>query len=772
MHSGEPSATLNMARLGFMVAVPVLLSLACARSSGAQALSEDEWISVPAQSLAVDPGSPLDFSTLVPAAAAGSTGPLALVNGGLAFARAGRSTRFNCGMLANGPNGTWDFPTHSEADALAEQFRLHGYDLVRFHYLDARLMRHAKHDFEVDAGDLDRFHYLLAALKKRGIYWILDVQTAYDSGVAGGLNKKLGPDSLKIRLNFDPAVRAHWVKLLDTLYSVPNPYTGATPLADPALAFVVGANENSLAFGSLSDPGRFPSGLALVFDRWVRHRFASPDRLAAALPDLGAAERAGAPIALPASWNATGPRLSLFLRFVADQEVDTYRWMQARLAERGFHGPLLGYPEWYRHATGETRARLPITDIHAYLGEVTSYAPGTPVKLPSSTSDEGLGNWTTNAGARWLDRPLVATEYGIPIPNPYRYEGGVAFPALAAFQGYSALCRMANMTVEPAILPPGPNVKGLLGYSVGIDPTSRAAETLTTLLFYRGDVRPATATVAVPFGEREFGQPDAAFLPGAVRRAALLARFGLVEPQRAATIGAPVRIVPLAPKAGGEGNKLMDWVTDMITGRSDAQLARLVADLRANGTLRPGNLTDPAAKVFQSQTGEITFDQATGRIMVVTPKTEALSTTTAAASGPVTLSHLSIRSLNAGALLAASALDGRSLADSRRILLILAGDSTNTGMRISGVGTNRRLEDWGTLPILMRRVMATVSLATAFRHTARFSVLSLRGQRVLQRTISVGVNGQILLSLDTKAVPDSPATFFLLEAVDGRVGPS
>ena len=748
-----------MVSLVAVTALPGFLLLAQVGSPDAGHSGEGEWIAVPAQSLAIEHGSPLDFSALVPAGPAGSAGPLTLADGRLAFPQGGRPARFNCAMLANGPNETWDLPTHQEADALAEQLRLHGYDLVRFHFIDARLMRHATHDFEVDAGDLDRFHYLLAALKKRGIYWMLDVQTAFDAGVVGGLNNKLNPNSLKIRLNFDPAARAQWVRLLETIYGEINPYTGMTPLADPALAFVVGANENSIAFGSLGDPSRFPNGIAPIFDRWLRQRYRTVGALSAALPDLSAVERDGGEIALPPSWSATGPRATLFLHFVADQEVDTYRWMSAQLARHGFHGPLLGYPEWYSEATGETRARLPITDIHAYLGEVTSYALGTQLKLPSSTSDAGLNNWTANAAARWLDRPMVASEYGMPIPNPYRYESGIAYPALAARQGYSTICRMASMTIEPEILPPGGGAKAMLGYSVGIDPVSRAAETLATLLFYRGDVRPEVATVAVPFGPREFIRPGAAFLPAGIRRGALLARFGLIAPDRATTLPPPVRLVPIDTK---QYPHAIAWLSDTVFAHSTEQLMRLTADLRANGTLPPSNRTDVMAGLLQSGTGEVTVDQPNGRLTVITPHTEAMSVTRAL-SGPVMLGQLSIRALDAGALVAASALDGRPLAESRRILLILSGDAINSGMQMGGYGMNRQMVAWGKLPIRMRRVSVQLSLKTFSTEPAHLSVLSLSGKVLHSQSLAVRGDSTFLFTLDTGTVTANPTTFFLLE---------
>lgn len=728
--------------------------------SPANATDRGEWLTVPPQSLIVDAGSPLDFSGDTPAGAAGAHGALTLTGGRLAFSGQSTPARFNCGMLGGGNGQSVALPSHEEADALAVQLKRHGYTLMRLHNVDYRLLRSARAAGDVDPDALDRFYYLTAALKRNGIYWMADVLSQPSAGLAGSdFGHGAAPDDLRVRLNFDPAARATWLRFVDRVYGSRNPYTGKPMLADPAMAFMVGANENSLGFAGKPDRP-FPTGLSARFDAWLHQRFPTPAQLGAAIPTLDDAEKAGkTPVAPPHDWNDSGQRMNFFLLFASDLELDTYRWMTTQLQQRGFHGPLLADDAWYKQLDNRTRARLPIIDVHAYIGEVTSLDAGAQFKLPSITEDAGLGALLINAGARWLDRPMVESEYSAPYPNPYRYEGGLIFPALAAFQGYSTICRTAFLPVETEIPPAELGGKPLRAYSAGLDPNERAQETLSAKLFYRGDVRPATHIVAVSFGEPEFERTGAGFLPLPVRRAALLARFGLIAPDKLATLPGAIA-VPVGPVPTTTGGKIVGRVSDMVTGSAAAQTQDLVDRLRGEGALRPGNRTDAAAGLFQSETGEITVDQRRGMIAVITPRTEAVSVTDAATA--LQLGRMSVRSVNAGALVAATALDDMPLASSRRILFIMTGDTKSSGMQLAGDPRAPRLIDWGRLPILMRRVVATVDLKTGSGSSGKLTVLSLQGKPLSTSTVS-GSNGVASLRLDTGAVLEMPTTYFLYE---------
>ena len=752
-------------RLAISLVLLIMLNAALASDDPPPEAPGGEWLPLAPQSLELAKDSALDLSALVPAAPAGSAGALTLGADGRLHLGGEASPRFNCAMLTNGPNMGWAMPTHEEADALALQLRRHGYTLVRFHFMDGRLAAGAPRGQEVNPENLDRYHYLLAALKRNGIYWMLDILTSPNGSRTGDYSAPQSINDLKVRVIFDPAARAAWLRMMREVYARTNPYTGLSPLADPALAFVVGVNENSLAFrGQLTRDGPYPVGLAERFDGWVRQRFPDVRALAAALPDLTTAERSGkAPVAPPSAWTATGERGALFRRFASALEVDSYHWMSGQLRAQGYKGPLLAYPEWYSSLDNRTRGALPITDLHAYVGEVTRFDPGTALKLPSMVDNRGLGDWLSNPASRWLDRPLLLSEYGSPFPNPYRRESGLFFPAISAFQDYSAICRMATMSIEPQIPADSPKAKGIYPYSVGIDPIARVAETLSTLLFYRRDVAAAPGPgIAVPFGEAEMRKLNSGFIPMPVKRAALLVKFGLIPPDKVDGLPAGTQIVPLSPPPQGLWLKAVDRLISIATGSAEKETEQLVSTLFARHILPPGNRTSVTAGHYQSGNGEMLLDQPGGTFSIITPRTEAI--TTKAAKQRVALDALSLVSVNEGALVAASSLDGKPLRRSGRILLMLAGDARNRGMALAGNGPERALVSWGTLPILLQRVIAKIELRRDAPFTGHLGILALNGTELESRAVASDADGSLRLTLDTAAIPSAPTTYFVLKA--------
>ncbi|WP_210428690.1 hypothetical protein [Novosphingobium sp. SG707] len=718
------------------------MPLACLKAAqGSDPDSEGTWVTVPPQSLRVAAGSPLDFSAMVPARPAGLDGALTIDNGRLTFADHARP-HFNCGMLANGPGGALVFPTHEQSDELAEQMRRHGYSLARLHQIDIRLLRNAAGPMQPDPEQLDRFYYLLAALKSRGIHWMLDIFSHGHADLAGGnWFQPVSINDLRVRIHFDPTARQAWTDFTDRIFAARNPYTGASTLSDPALAFVTGANENGILFsGKPAEP--LPPLLTARYAQWLKQQ----------PPEPGNTD-------MPVKFGDDATHSGTFRRFVSDLEIETYRWMEGSLRARGFKGPVLGYHEWYAGQTSRTRAELPIVDVHAYVGEVTSFAKGAPLFMPSSTQDAGLNAWMLNASARWLDKPFVSSEYGEAFPNPHRFESGLLFPAVAAFQGYDMVCRMASVPVEMAVPRQGGKAIGLRGYSVGLDPTERASETLSALLFARGDVRQGTGGVAIRYGAEESRQAGSVILPVAVRRLPLLVRFGLVAPDRAASLPADMRQLSAIDTGGTSALAQAAQRLGLYQGNPALTWPGLMASLRSSGALPVGNISDPSKGLYQSATGELTLDQHAGSITIVTPRTEAVSSIMP--MGHKALKVLSVASLDAPAVVAASALDGEPLASSHHILLVLSSDSRNTGMYMPGYGDRRQVGDWGSLPIRMRRVKAAIMLNSAYAG-AILSPLTLAGEKQGNLLLTRKGSG-FGMTLDTAPDGYLPTTFFVLD---------
>lgn len=748
----------------FIGAALVLIILLGIKGEGA---ASPQWLPVPTQSLDISDGSVLDFSRLFSSYPAGKSGSIVVSADRLIFQDTGQTARFSCATDLNGPHITQSFRTHVEADEYAVQLRRHGYNLVRFHFVDRRLMQGRTKAFDFDPVQLDRFDYLLAALKRNGIYWSLDMMTDPNGAEVNSASLPSGPDSLKIRSNFDPIARAAWLKLVDVLFARKNPYTGLTPLEDPALAFAITVNENSLAFwgqnkASLTKP--FPTGFQKYLNLWLQKKFQTTRALVKVFPELEPDESVEAgTVRLPTGWRDTSWRMRLFMEFISDKEIETFEWMTQKLRDRGFKGIPLAYDDGYPQINNGTRSRLPVVDVHGYIGRVPNYDVGQVWDRYSSFSNS-LAVYRQLAAYRWLDRPFVVTEYGHPFFNPYRYEAGIVLPSIASMQGWGMVCRIAHSSVEADIQEPGAVGSGhrpIMPFSIGLDPVARAGETLATLLLRRGDVGQAKHKIAVPFGDLEIGRLGSGNISMAINASTPLARFGLLPYSKVDGEGPGTVILPLDQKASEHRwGEAKGTVVDLISRSPEMRGGILVKALRKNGILPKEYLTDSARNIYQSSTGEITFDGEKNIFSVVTPRTEA-----AAFSGRVDgviLSHLTVENISGHALVSASSLDGQPLANSKKILFVLVGDAVNSDMKYSDTARTT-IKSWGNLPILLERVQAGLNFRSSSANRGRLDVLKLNGDVSVSSKLRADASGTFSFTLDTGAVPTEPTTFFCLE---------
>jgi hypothetical protein len=207
----------------------------------------ERWLPV-APSSKIEPGSALDFSFLLDGPA-GKKGTVVVKDGRLAFSRTGRARFFGVHLLA--PTA---FLEPKRADALADRLARSGVNLVRLGDLDTPLgpgrclFDDTRDDTAVlDANALARLDHLIDALKRRGIYVALELQSArrfrVDDGVAmpGALPPGGGPASL-----FDPTMIKLATESAKALLTHVSSETGRALKDEPALAWVTLAGEVSL----------------------------------------------------------------------------------------------------------------------------------------------------------------------------------------------------------------------------------------------------------------------------------------------------------------------------------------------------------------------------------------------------------------------------------------------------------------------------------------------------------------------------------------------
>lgn len=228
---------------------------------------------------------------------AGANGRIVSRNGHLYESRTGRRVRFfgtNVGASAA-------FPPKADADKIAARLAGLGINVVRFHHLNngwdlngGTIWKRNRVFLEIDPVQLDRFDYFVAALKKRGIYSNINLQTAREYLPEMGF-----PPSVRQLKNFAKKVDKFDERMIRLqqqyardLIGRRNPYTGLRYDDDPAILVVEINNENSLVGWPGESPGAgldglpepFRGNLVRLWNDWLRRKYGSDAALRKAWP--------------------------------------------------------------------------------------------------------------------------------------------------------------------------------------------------------------------------------------------------------------------------------------------------------------------------------------------------------------------------------------------------------------------------------------------------------------------------------------------------------
>ncbi len=391
----------------------------------------DLWLPVTQQNLEVAAGSPLDFSTFLSNPTITEDRRLIVNQDGHIALQSAPTVpyRLLCGTIG-------DIPDHATADKMAVQFRRHGYNCARFHFLDIALMDGQMQDFAYRQDILDRFRYYMAALKQNGVYWIVDGLTS-NGGALGGVTDRWGTEGeLKLKTHVENAAFGHWLRFQVDIFGTINPYTGLVPFEDPAMAAVVPYNENGLSFLSWIYANGDLQGLTELkppFNAWLKTQYGSTTALQAAwASELTSGEQIeNGSVALPANRYVASRRLKDFARFCVAVETATAEKMSDCIRAMGFKGVIAPYNNWTGVQSTLTRRNQQAVAMNTYH-DASNDLTG-PI-LDTSSFEGVMAYFREAAAARLAGKPFVMTEYDHVFWNRYRYEAGVAMPAYAAFQ--------------------------------------------------------------------------------------------------------------------------------------------------------------------------------------------------------------------------------------------------------------------------------------------------------------------------------------------------
>lgn len=758
--------------------------------------------------LEIQPGSILDFSGINNLSAIMSETQRLIVNEQGNFSLAdepNKPLRFLMGSWAFGP-AEGGFPSKPEISRYVQQYKLHGYNMMRIGHLELVLMQGQPNDFQFNPIQLDRFYFLVSELKMNGIYIIVEGLSTGNGGLGdmhlggNGSTRYLGYNNIARRVYFDPQAQQHWKDLIVAMYDRTNPYTKTNLLEDPVLAGLILSNENSIAFQMIIDKGNggnvYANWLQPYFNRWLLKKYnntqtlksvwnsikQTKDTSKAAHTELQSNESLEKNnIYIPDYKKGKSPRLADFQQFTWETEDRTAKWMTLYLRGLGYKGFITSYNNHRSPATHASRGLLDWVDVHEYFAHPTHYTE------PSSFAEQKsmLGDKATYlqwmAYSRHFGKPFTVGEHGQVFWNQYRREAGLALPAYAALQSWDGINQHANQVQLKYSSNPGQRRDTITPFSVGLDPIARATETLAALLYLRGDVKPANHTIGAKFtSDDAFNKSDfETYAPPDVGKLSLIHGLALDWQGAAASkVISSTGTLPYSAQVNiSEPGKLTlfdsgaTYVlakpivnTNIYSNEYEHETwAARVQNLRDANLIDSGNKTNAASGVYQSDTGQLKVDSRNKQMTAITDKTEGVVFSTPT---PITLKNLSVLSAEDGALVAVSAMDSNpntTLANSQRMLITLSTDARNSGMKFTDA-SNSTLLSLGTQPILIKPVKVKLRLNNTNSNMLKVYSTDLRGQRKDSIPVVKVKNGTnytaIEFELDIRKLSHGATTYF------------
>ena len=672
----------------------VLAGVGLAASAQKAQVDTSAWLPYELPDIKKAKGTALDMSFLLDAPA-GKHGTLT-VKGDKFFFEDGAEARFWGGNLFAEAN----FPTHKQAEALAERIAQTGANLVRMHHLDVVapwtdfIVRRNLFGGQspettrvLDKEMLDRFDYLVSCFKKRGIYIFLSHLSSRKVMPADGIPQPADSlddiyAGLKIEGEFDEFLIQLQQDYLKKLLTHKNPYTRQPLAGDPVLALTEIINEDSLLFlgagpNFSTNSDYYKRMLQGRFNDWLAKKYGTREALAKAWqPTDGKGsglgkdesfEKKNVAFSYQFAYDSRTRYNPAFSRqrnldmyaFLYDTQVAYYDRMYGFLRALGVKCPIAGSNHWISDVADlHSNAGLDYVDRHEYYAhphgtynyiQGQSISPATPM-----VKSDTLGTIGGLANRRVLGRPYTVSEWNNCLPNPYRAEGPVVMAAYACLQDWHPIqyAYLAFIDYDPQVIN---------SFMVLYDPAHMNVLPASALMFHRRDVKEAATGYYDRIAAGELMDP--AFAPKRNSRLALLGKYGLVFP-------------------------------DIAEARFPSN-----PDLLKQAS-------DKTKQVYDSVTGEIRWDLNQGLLRIDSPRTQGVVGFTQ--GQPVATSDVTFEVSNEFAVVVVNSLDGEPIRQSKRLLVSTSARAQWSGMEFdeqTGVITKS-----GTPPFLMEPVAGTIRI--------------------------------------------------------------
>ena len=613
------------------------------------------------------PGSIIDFSDMQEKPA-GRYGFLKVSGSHFEFEkRPGKPVRFY------GLNnvGSTNFMEPALTRRMLDELAATGYNLLRLHHFDNLLVKRENgSSTSLDREKLDRLDYQLAECSKRGIYTTLDLFTArtLEKGeIPQFPDRALSPTEFKALLFINADVMKNLETFSANLLNHVNPYTGLAWKEDPAIVAISLINEDTLS-QVLSNSAFARALYEKEFEQYLRRK-----KIAVTPAD----------------------RNQLYLRFLSEVYLRGWRHLSRFMRDLGVKVPLTDLNYIHDIPSALLRNNFDFVDLHSYWAHPQFLGPNW--RLPAAVNPESaIPNYAGAVSAifagRIFGKPFAITEWDYAFPNQFSVEGAFLTGAYAALQDYGELCRFDYSWTPEKVRQ---DESHLCFFDIANDPLRLLSERAGVLFFLRGDV--AVSRTSYPF----YISPDALNRRGHPRYYSRIAsRIGLIG--RTGTVFS-ASALPAGTRA------VLTSVPEKIDAKSPVivcgSISATFSELLKRGAVTPSEY-DEKQQRFTSSTGELVLNRRDKSFRAVTACSEGFVAPPGIRQNGV---FATVTNRHAFAAVLVAARDGKTLAESGRILILHLTSLQNTGMKFSNPSMTV-LERYGRTPLLMRRGEAEISL--------------------------------------------------------------
>lgn len=607
-----------------------------------------------------------------------------------------------------------------------------GFNMIRLHLMDLNLMKWEKitafdnmpsspAEIPFDPVKVDFYQYLVKCCRDRGIYITLDIcgaESMFTDTRPDWMGNTM-PKDFKSRLYYDEKYRKNWAAGATWLIRLKNPHTGNT-LADENTIFLIEfCNEQLFDWSKTS--------VDALDAEWQKFQSARTGRQGP-FPKLNAFTAS--------EKSELGTAMNLF---IMQKELELLAFYKSTVRAAGYRGLCFNFDNGHQISRIPPLAQLEVNSLHPYFAHV-EWVDGKQLVSQDSQANAGSGFM---AAWRLIDRPFVTTEYNYAFWNQFRHESGLIQPVVAslnAWDGITTHCEAVFPVQHPLDI-----------FFNGPDPVNRAYEVVSEYIYKRGYVKPNPGTSAFIVTDEDVAAGGKSIINitcGSIL--SWLTRTGILYTgAQEGGIPSAQADIYLAPQK----NEMRD--SSGHFAQSIDSLDGLLQLLKNKAVIPDGNLSDPQRQLWQSGSGEVTVNGDAAEISVTAPRIEAVTVKKAEKKN---LGAMTIGSASIPALIAAISQDENALPDSERLLLVIATDAVNSGMKFSS--TKRlELEDRGTLPVLYRCGTFSLELESGMQSPALYA-LRCDGQRMEEIPVTVK-NGRLCFTIDTQKLKE-PAVFFEL----------